>query len=85
MFSVGDVVTCRFPVHAYYSAYGGGPAIVFKPGMRAKVKSITPKVTMTGEPPVHDRKQYMLVCDYLAPETGRTERVSLNFCNAVKV
>ena len=83
--TTGDVVTCRYEVHPYYSAYGGKPAMVFRPGMEALVHNVVPKVCITGEPPVHDRSPMMLVCDYVAPETEKVERVSLNYCNAVLV
>jgi hypothetical protein len=80
---VREKVTCKHEVHAYYSAYGGNPAIVFKPGMVAEVVyADSPKVCIVGEPPIYDRRKTSLVCDYLAPETGRIQRVSLNYCNA---
>lgn len=78
-------VTCKHEVEAYYSNYGGLPKLIFKPGMKAYVKSITPKVRISGQQPTNDTKEYFLVCDYFAPETNSFQRVGLNFCNVSKI
>jgi len=81
----GDQVTCKHPVEAYYSDYGTNPKMVFQPGMVGTVKSIAPKVRIVRHGPEHDGKDEFLVVDYHAPETDQTERVGLNFCNAISV
>jgi len=84
----GDKVTCKHAEHAYYSAYGGNPAIVFQPGMVATVYSVPPKVSITQwerDPLRYDRSPYFLCCDYEAPETGKTERVGLDYVNCTLV
>jgi len=55
----GDVVTCLHAVEAYGSNYGPnkGNYMMFKPGMMGTVKSIAPKVTMSGnDDPRYDMK-----------------------------
>lgn len=81
----GMRVTCKYAVPAYYSKYAGNPEMLFRPGMIGIVASITPKVRIIGDPPTHDKNPMFLVVDYAAPETGKTERVGLNFCNAREV
>jgi hypothetical protein len=86
--SIGDKVTCKHEIHAYYSAYGGNPAMIFRPGMVATVKHIPPKVTNSAwkrDPARYDRSQYFLCCDYEAPETGSEQRVGLDYVNCVIV
>ena len=84
-FRKGDLVTCRHRVSAYGSGQGGRPEIWFCPGMTGRVAHIAPKVRVCGEPPVYDRKGEFLVVDFFCEATGRTERTSLNFCNARRV
>ena len=81
---VGDKVTCLIQKSAYYSNYCGNPVMVFKPGMVGIVAAIAPKVRMV-KGPGRDGKPNFLVVDYTAAETGKTERVALNYCNAVVV
>lgn len=83
-FKPGDKVTCKIPVEAYYSDYGGNPKMVFQPGMTGTVAAIAPKVRIV-KGPQYDGKDEFLVVDYHAPETNNQERVSLNFCNASKL
>lgn len=83
--NIGDKVTCKVSVPAYYSNYGINPPIIFTPGMEATVISIAPKVVITGEAPIYDKNPNMIVCDYYAPETNKIERVSLNFCNVERI
>ena len=86
---VGDHVTCKHAVEAYYSNYGPRPKMLFRPGMVGTVTAIAPKVCLPRKgyrlPPELDRNPFFLVVDYPAPETARTERVGLNglnVCNA---
>jgi hypothetical protein len=79
---IGDRVTCRFAESAYYSRYAGRPEILFKPGMVGTIASITPKVKITTGQGKDSRPDFLVV-DYEAPETGQTERVGLNYDNAV--
>lgn len=80
----GDRVTCKVEMPAYYSGYAGNPVMVFKPGMEGVVTSIAPKVRKC-KGPGFDGKDDFLVVRYTAPESNKTEQVSLNFCNAVLV
>lgn len=80
--NIGDKVTCKIAVAAYYSNYNGLPVVNFMPGMAGVVKSIAPKV-MIVKGPEYDGKEDFLVVDFEA--NGKIERVGLNFCNAVKV
>ena len=80
----GDRVTCLLPEPAYYSGYGGRPEMIFRPGMVGTVKSVAPKVCIVSGPG-RDRRPDFLVVDYEAPETGKVERVGLNYANAKKV
>lgn len=85
---VGDKVTCKVPEHAYYSGYGGQPEMVFRPGYVGTVAAIASKVRMTPKQlrnKAHDGKADFLVVDYDCPITKETQRVGLDFCNAVKV
>jgi len=81
---VGDKVTCKIATSAYYSNYGGNPVLTFLPGMVGTVASIAPKVRKVKGPGL-DGKDDFLVVDYPAPETGKTERVGLDYVNAVVV
>ena len=81
----GDRVTCKIPVDAYYSDYGTNPKMVFDTGMVGVVNSIAPKVCIVRHGPEHDGKDEFLVVDYVCPVTNETQRVGLNFCNAIKV
>lgn len=79
---VGDLVTCKVAVPAYYSDCYGNPRMTFEPGMTGVVVAISPKVcVVSGES--SDRRQHFLVVDFLLPPHG-TQRTGLNFCNAVK-
>ena len=82
---VGDTVTCRIAVEAYYSHYGTNPCMIFKPGMLGIVKSIATKVRIVNYGPQNDGKDEFLVVDYNCPITGKQQRVGLNFCNAIVV
>lgn len=82
---IGQKVTCRFPVNAYYSNYGlnKGKHIIFSPGMIGEVVAITPKVSLPNPgklPDGIDRKPDFVVVDYL-DESRTKQRVGLNFCN----
>lgn len=77
----GDRVTCLVEQPAYYSGYGGRPAMTFRPGMVGTVRAVTAKVRLQRGPG-KDRRPDFLVVDYHAPESGRTETVGLNYCNA---
>ena len=81
----GRLITVKHAVPAYYSEYAGRPKMIFKPGMVAMVHAVAPKVRRVVRGPQHDRKLEFIVADYTAPETGKTERVSVHFCNAVAV
>lgn len=79
----GDVVTCLHAVEAYGSNYGPnkGNYMMFKPGMMGTVKSIAPKVTMSGnDDPRYDMKENFLVVDYF-DEHNNKQRVGLHYCN----
>lgn len=81
---IGDKVTCKHELPAYYSNYGGNGHLIFKPGMVGTVKSIAPKVCLVKKGntnPCWDRKDEFLVVDY-QDETNVTRRVGLDFCNA---
>lgn len=89
-FRVGDRVTAKVPVPAYYS--GGRlvippyrlPIVNFGPGMIGIVKSIAPKVRIEkGEG--KDGADEFLVVDFHSEATGKEERVGLNFCNAKRI
>lgn len=83
---IGDKITCRYPVDAYYSSYGGNPKMIFEPGMVGMVKYIPPKVRIVkrnGEPWL-DRHTHFVVVDFDFPGRG-TQRVGLNFVNCVPV
>ena len=85
---IGDKVTCKVPVEAYYSNYGGNPIMVFRPGMVGTIAAIAPKVRNTPKQlrdKAHDSKADMLVLDYDCPVTGKQQRASLNYCNTVKI
>ena len=84
-FTIGDRVTCRVAVQAYYSQYNGNPTWEFKPGMVGVIATISPKVSRltTPIPPRYDASDEMLVVDYLDGDTQR--RCSLNFINARRV
>jgi hypothetical protein len=83
MFKVGDKVTCKTAVPAYYSDYGGNPKMMFIPGTVGTVVCIAPKVRIIRHGPQHDSKEEMLVVDYDCPVTGKLQRTSLNLCNAM--
>ena len=74
---VGDQVTCLYKRGVYWPS-----PEYFEPGEVGLVVGITPKVVMRkGEG--YDNLPDFLIVD--CRKNGRTERVSLNFCNAVKV
>lgn len=83
---IGQQVTCKHPVEAYYSNYGlnKGVVIEFKPGMSGIVKSVSPKVCLPAKggklPPGIDRKLDSVIIDF-NDELGHPQRCSLNFCN----
>ena len=84
---IGDSVTCKHEVPAYYSNYGGNGHLIFKPGMIGIVASIAPKVHLVKKgntDPRWDRVIDFLVVDY-QDETGKIQRVGLNYCNTKKV
>ncbi len=72
---VGDKVTPKEAVAAYYSGYGGQPVSNLTPGTQATVVAIVPPVTG----PQH----YLLIVDY--DDAGMTRRASLRANNVVKV
>jgi len=75
---IGDVVTCRKPVEAYYSSYGIKPRILFRPRQVGIVSAV-------GVPSVW-RDGVMFTCvDFFAPETGQTERCALLSDNIARV
>lgn len=86
-FNVGDKVTVKYPIEHYYSGYAGRPVRWFKSGDVAIIESISPKVRITGDAPTHDQRDEFIVADVLLPDgtIENDERVSINFCNAVKV
>ena len=44
--NIGDTVTCKTPVRAFYSDYAGNPEVIFRPGMVGVVKALNvPAVT----------------------------------------
>jgi len=79
-FTVGDKVTVLHAVECYYSNYGGNPELWFNPGDHAVITYIVPKVRISGEAPTHDKRDEMIIAD-----TSDGQRVSINFCNAVKL
>ena len=78
---VGDRVTCKIAVDAYYSDYNGNPRWLFEPGMVGTVAVVAAKVRIVDGPQYDDRDQ-MLVIEYRDPDTDDLRRASLNFCNA---
>lgn len=82
--NVGDIVTCKYTVGAYYSGYAGQPIMLFEPGMRGQVAAITPKTYVQPVDKKHDSKDTFLVVDFYHPEYG-VQRCGLNFCNAKRV
>lgn len=71
---LGDRVTVTERVEAYYSDYGGNPAIFLEPGMVAVVGAI--------DVPSVCRQNVSFVClDFFCPATGRTERAAVNYAN----
>lgn len=81
---IGDQVTCKVKMPAYYSNYGGNPVMVFRPCMVGIVITVVPKVRKVKGPGL-DGKDEFLVVDYDAPETNSRQRVGLDFRNAVVV
>lgn len=79
----GDKVTCRQPVDAYYSSYGGRPECTFKLGMVGIVAAVDVPSVRYG-PKGEDT--FVLV-DFTGPEYGRpqhrytTWRVALRYRN----
>lgn len=85
-FKTGDKVTCKHAVEAYYSKYAGNPEILFEPGTPAVIASITPKVRIAVFDPLrYDGRDEFIVADFYSITTNKTERVGINFCNAVKL
>lgn len=83
---IGDIVTCKVPVEVYnywYYKRQHGREVLFSPGMRGVVVSIAAKVRIVKDGARTDSKDTFLVVDFEA-ETS-TERVGLNWCNAVVV
>jgi len=81
---IGDKVTCKHELPAYYSNYGGNGHLIFKPGMIGTVAAIAPKVCLVKKGNVNprwDRVADFLVVDY-QDEIGVTRRVGLDYCNA---
>jgi hypothetical protein len=81
---VGDSVTCKFEVEAYYSNFNGSPLVLFKPGMVGVVAYIAPKVRIIVGLPTHDSRSEFLAVDF-TDENCKPARVGLNFCNATKL
>lgn len=86
-FRQGDIVTCVEKESGSYSNYGGNPEFFFHPGMRGVVVSFPPKVSVrkVAAPPKYDTYPFFINVDFFSSETGKMERVALNFCNTVLV
>jgi hypothetical protein len=83
---VGDRVTCKIPVEAYYSDYSGRPKMVFDTGLVGVVAhNDTAKVCIVRHGPQHDGKDTFVCVDYVCPVTNEIQRVGLNHCNIIKV
>ena len=74
---VGDRVKVKERVEAYYSKYGGNPAIFLEPGMVGVVGAI-------DVPSVRREKVSYVCVDFHCPATGRTERAAVFYSNIVK-
>ena len=87
-FKPGDQVTCKHKVHAYYSGYAGNPSILFTPGMVGEVVDVAPKVRIIPQQYRYsweDGHHSFLSVKFFCTVTKKTQRVNLNYCNAVKV
>ena len=83
---IGDIVTCKVAVECYnywYYKRSHGREVLFEPGMPGVVVAVAPKVRIVRDGARTDRKETFLVVDFVT-ESG-TERVGLNWCNAVVV
>lgn len=78
----GDRVTCKVPIHAYYSGYAGRPVVVFQPGMVGVVACETAKVRVVPGPGCDGRHTFFCV-DFPYGPGGNEERVGLDLCNIV--
>ena len=79
---VGDRVTCRKPVDAYYSKYAGAPECVFMPGDIGIVAAVNvPKVKVKGSFVVVDFEKKGVV--YNRKTGSCIWRVGLNYDNIV--
>ena len=91
--TVGDTVTCKTALpcynYEYYRRQHGEyhpvtQCSIFMPGMVGTVAAIAPKVRIMA--PIYnifDTQEDFLVVDYDTPYG--TERVGLNYCNAVRI
>ena len=73
--NIGDTVTPKVAVPAYYSGYGGQPVSYLNPGIPAVVENIVPPVT--------GNRRYLVVVDY--DDNGTTRRASLHADNIKKM
>jgi hypothetical protein len=74
---------CRHAVDAYYSNYGGNPAMTFQPGMVGTIMAVAPKVVIYRDgTPVYDNLPDFLVVDFFDETTQKIQRCGLNYCNA---
>jgi hypothetical protein len=72
MIKLGDKITTKREVAAFYSCYGGNPKIVFSPDMIGTVGAV--KIPVVRNTTGHT---YYHCIDFLSPVTGKMERCAL--------
>lgn len=75
---VGDRVTVKERVEAYYSNYGGNPAMFLEPGMSGVVGAV-------DVPSVRREKVSFVCVDFLCSATHRIERAAVFYHNICKI
>lgn len=77
---VGDFVSPKETVEAYYSGYGGRPKQALQTWQVGRVSAIAPKVRMNR----YDREPYMLIVDFIGHRDEMVWKVSITLKNAIK-
>ena len=67
---VGDIVTVKEPIEAYYSAYAGNPEMIIQPGMIGRV--------MATKVPNVSTKGHFNCIDFITPEVFQGNPVHNN-------
>lgn len=77
---IGDTVTVKAPVEAFYSNYAGNPVMVLNPGVIGTVGAIhVPVVNNSNHRPYGE---YVCV-DFLEEKTGKIQRASVSYDNII--